>query len=122
MWKYNFNEGIYAVREYELPLTLGLACLALAANGGGPLSLDRFLFRKTSNSEANLSSNAFSIRNWASEQRVARNSSRPRTRPRNRLSHHPAAPNSRLPLAIILNEARNSQCQARKRLRKPAKE
>ncbi|PYT70523.1 MAG: hypothetical protein DMG39_15275 [Acidobacteria bacterium] len=54
MWKYNFNEGIYAVREYELPLTLGLACLALAANGGGPLSLDRFLFRKTSNSEANL--------------------------------------------------------------------
>src|SRR5437867_189088 len=22
MWKYNFNEGIYAVREYELPLVL----------------------------------------------------------------------------------------------------
>lgn len=47
MWKYNFNEGIYAVREYELPLTLGLACLVIAANGGGPLSLDRLLFRKT---------------------------------------------------------------------------
>ncbi|HXY25476.1 MAG TPA: DoxX family protein [Candidatus Acidoferrum sp.] len=47
MWKYNFNEGIYAVREYELPLVLGLACLALAATGPGPLSLDRFLFRKT---------------------------------------------------------------------------
>jgi len=45
MWKYNFNEGIYAVREYELPLTLGLACLALAATGPGPLSLDRLLFR-----------------------------------------------------------------------------
>jgi len=44
MWKYNFNEGIYAVREYELPLVLGLACLALAATGGGPYSLDRFLF------------------------------------------------------------------------------
>jgi putative oxidoreductase len=47
MWKYNFNEGIYAVREYELPLVLGLASLALAATGAGPLSLDRFLFRKT---------------------------------------------------------------------------
>jgi putative oxidoreductase len=48
MWKYNFNEGIYAVREYELPLILGLACLALAATGPGPLSLDRLLFRRTS--------------------------------------------------------------------------
>ena len=47
MWKYNFNEGIYAVREYELPLTLGLACLLIAATGGGPLSVDRLLFRKT---------------------------------------------------------------------------
>jgi putative oxidoreductase len=48
MWKYNFNEGIYAVREYELPLTLGLACLVIAATAGGPFSLDRILFRKTS--------------------------------------------------------------------------
>jgi putative oxidoreductase len=48
MWKYNFNEGIYAVREYELPLTLGLASLVIAATGGGPFSLDRLLFRKTS--------------------------------------------------------------------------
>lgn len=47
MWKYNFNEGIYAVREYELPLTLGLACLALAVIGSGSLSLDRLLFQKT---------------------------------------------------------------------------
>lgn len=47
MWKYNFNEGIYAVREYELPLTLGLACLALAVIGSGPYSLDRLLFQKT---------------------------------------------------------------------------
>ena len=47
MWKYNFNEGVYAVREYELPLTLGLACLVVAVSGGGPLSLDRLLFRKT---------------------------------------------------------------------------
>lgn len=47
MWKYNFNEGIYAVREYELPLILGLASLAVAATGGGPLSLDRLFFRKS---------------------------------------------------------------------------
>ncbi len=46
MWKYNFNEGIYAVREYELPLILGLASFVLSATGGGPLSLDRFLFRR----------------------------------------------------------------------------
>lgn len=44
MWKYNFNEGIYAVREYELPLVLGLASLAIAATGGGPFSLDRLIF------------------------------------------------------------------------------
>ena len=43
MWKYNFNEGIYAVREYELPLILGLACLLIMTTGGGPLSLDRLL-------------------------------------------------------------------------------
>jgi len=48
MWKYNFNEGIYAVREYELPLILGLASLAIAAIGAGPFSLDRLLFRKAS--------------------------------------------------------------------------
>ena len=48
MWKYNFNEGIYAVREYELPLTLGLACLVIAATGVGAFSLDGFLFRKVS--------------------------------------------------------------------------
>jgi len=46
MWKYNFNEGIYAVREYELPLVLGLACLALAASGAGSYSLDRLIFSK----------------------------------------------------------------------------
>jgi len=44
MWKYNFNEGIYAVREYELPLILGLASLSLAATGPGALSLDHLIF------------------------------------------------------------------------------
>jgi len=48
MWKYNFNEGIYAVREYELPLILGLAALVVAATGGGRFSLDRLIFRNKS--------------------------------------------------------------------------
>jgi putative oxidoreductase len=46
MWKYNLNEGISAVREYELPLILGLAALAIAATGGGTFSLDRLIFSK----------------------------------------------------------------------------
>lgn len=46
MWKYNFNEGIYAVREYELPLILGLASLALSATGAGMFSLDQLIFRQ----------------------------------------------------------------------------
>jgi putative oxidoreductase len=48
MWKYNFNEGIYAVREYELPLVLGLASLVVAATGGGRFSLDQLIFRNKS--------------------------------------------------------------------------
>jgi putative oxidoreductase len=47
MWKYNFNAGIYAVREYELPLILGLASLVIAVMGGGPFSLDRLIFLRT---------------------------------------------------------------------------
>jgi uncharacterized membrane protein YphA (DoxX/SURF4 family) len=35
---------IYAVREYELPLILGLASLVVAVTGGGPFSLDRLIF------------------------------------------------------------------------------
>ena len=43
MWKYNFNQGIYAVREYELPLILGLASLVMVAAGGGQFSLDHVI-------------------------------------------------------------------------------
>jgi len=43
MWKYNLSEGIYAVREYELPLILGLASLAVSATGGGQFTLDRLI-------------------------------------------------------------------------------
>jgi putative oxidoreductase len=52
MWKYNFNEGIYAVREYELPLVLGLASLVLATIGPGRFSLDHLLFTKKENRPA----------------------------------------------------------------------
>jgi putative oxidoreductase len=52
MWKYNFNEGIYAVREYELPLILGLASLSLAATGAGSLSLDHLIFGRTDKHKA----------------------------------------------------------------------
>ena len=45
MWKYNFNEGIYAVREYELPLVLGLTALGVATTGAGPFSLDHLICR-----------------------------------------------------------------------------
>ena len=44
MWKYNLNEGIFAVREYELPLILGLASLAVSGTGGGQFTLDRLIF------------------------------------------------------------------------------
>ena len=37
--------GVYAVREYELPLVLGLAALALATTGAGRFSLDHLIFR-----------------------------------------------------------------------------
>jgi putative oxidoreductase len=45
MWKYNLSEGIYAVREYELPLVLGLASLVVAVEGAGLFSLDHLIFR-----------------------------------------------------------------------------
>ena len=44
LWKYNLNEGLYAVQEYELPLILGLASLVVAATGGGHFTLDRLIF------------------------------------------------------------------------------
>jgi putative oxidoreductase len=46
MWKYNFSEGVFAVREYELPLVLGLAALTLATTGAGPWSLDHLISRR----------------------------------------------------------------------------
>ena len=45
IWKYNFSEGLYAVREYELPLVLGLAALTLATTGAGRFSIDYLIQR-----------------------------------------------------------------------------
>jgi putative oxidoreductase len=38
------KSGIYAFREYELPLLLGAAALALATTGAGLISIDAFTF------------------------------------------------------------------------------
>jgi len=45
IWRYNLGEGVYAVGEYELPLVLGLAALAVATTGAGALSLDHLIHR-----------------------------------------------------------------------------
>jgi putative oxidoreductase len=37
--------GIYAFRQYEVPLLLGAAALALATTGAGVISLDAFTFQ-----------------------------------------------------------------------------
>jgi putative oxidoreductase len=38
------KSGIYAFRQYEVPLLLGAAALALATTGAGVISLDAFTF------------------------------------------------------------------------------
>ena len=42
--KVHSGHGIMALREYEFPLALGAACLALATVGAGVLSADHVLF------------------------------------------------------------------------------
>ncbi len=44
IWKVHSNGGYLAVHEYEFPLTLLTACLALATVGAGMISLDHPLF------------------------------------------------------------------------------
>ena len=45
LWKFNFAEGLLAVREYEFPLALAAAAFVLATTGAGIISLDRAIFR-----------------------------------------------------------------------------
>jgi len=44
--------GIMALNEYEFPLVLGAACLALATIGAGAISLDHLLFGERGSSRA----------------------------------------------------------------------
>ena len=44
IWKVHSSHGILAVHEYEFPLSLAMACLALASVGAGLISIDHPLF------------------------------------------------------------------------------
>jgi putative oxidoreductase len=44
IWKVHSVHGYFAVHEYEFPLVLAAACLALATVGAGLVSLDHALF------------------------------------------------------------------------------
>jgi putative oxidoreductase len=44
IWKVHSGHGYLAVHDYEFPLTLAAACLALATVGAGGISLDQPLF------------------------------------------------------------------------------
>ncbi|HEY1925332.1 MAG TPA: DoxX family protein [Candidatus Acidoferrum sp.] len=48
IWKVHSLHGIYAVRDYEFPLALAGACFVVATVGAGPVSIDRFIFDKSS--------------------------------------------------------------------------
>ena len=44
IWKVHSLHGVYAVRDYEFPLTLAAACFVLATVGAGLISLDHPIF------------------------------------------------------------------------------
>jgi putative oxidoreductase len=44
IWKVHSAQGYLAVHDYEFPLTLAMACFALATVGAGLISLDQPLF------------------------------------------------------------------------------
>jgi len=46
IWKVHSSKGYLAVHEYEFPLTLAMACFALATVGAGAFSLDQPLFER----------------------------------------------------------------------------
>jgi putative oxidoreductase len=48
IWKVHSSKGYLAVHEYEFPLTLAVACFALATVGAGAFSLDQPLFERSS--------------------------------------------------------------------------
>lgn len=44
IWRVHSGHGIMVVRDYEFPLTVGVACFVLGTIGAGSLSLDSLLF------------------------------------------------------------------------------
>jgi putative oxidoreductase len=44
IWRVHSAHGYLAVHDYEFPLTLAMACFALATVGAGLISVDQFLF------------------------------------------------------------------------------
>jgi putative oxidoreductase len=44
IWKVHSAHGYLAVHDYEFPLTLAMACFALATVGAGLISIDQVLF------------------------------------------------------------------------------
>jgi len=44
IWKVHSAHGYLAVNDYQFPLSLATACLALATVGAGLISVDQFLF------------------------------------------------------------------------------
>ena len=46
IWKVHSAHGYLAVHDYEFPLTLAMACFALATVGAGLISLDQPLFER----------------------------------------------------------------------------
>ena len=46
IWKVHSGHGIFAVHDYEFPLSLAASCFALATIGAGFISLDSLLLEK----------------------------------------------------------------------------
>ena len=48
IWKVHLVHGVYALRDYEFPLAVGVAAFTLATVGAGAISLDQVIFRRKS--------------------------------------------------------------------------
>ena len=56
IWKVHSSQGYFAVHNYEFPLALAAACVALATVGAGSLSLDAVFLERGSKGRAKRSS------------------------------------------------------------------
>ena len=53
IWKVHLAKGYLAVHEYEFPLALSAACLALASVGPGFIAVDQLVFGRKSRASGN---------------------------------------------------------------------